>query len=197
MNKAYRHGQILKVIERQPVHTQDELARELAKVGLQTTQVNGQWVATAIRSGVRKLGDHDDARLRGSVTAFTSATAFEVNGIPVDATGATVDNGPVVLGARVEVRGSSVNGTIVATRVKVLRADDDAVRGVELHGTLSELDTTGKTFMLRGVKVAYGDLTVFQRGTVAQLANGVSVEVKGALSADGQTLAAILVEFED
>ena len=131
------------------------------------------------------------------MTAFTSATAFEVNGIPVDATGATVDNGPVVLGARVEVRGSSVNGTIVATRVKVLRADDDAVRGVELHGTLSELDTTGKTFMLRGVKVAYGDLTVFQRGTVAQLANGVSVEVKGALSADGQTLAAIVVEFED
>ncbi len=39
MNKAYRQGQILKVIERQPVHTQEELARELAKVGLQATQV--------------------------------------------------------------------------------------------------------------------------------------------------------------
>lgn len=39
MNKAYRQGQILRVIERQQVHTQEELARELAKVGLQTTQV--------------------------------------------------------------------------------------------------------------------------------------------------------------
>lgn len=49
MNKAYRHGQILKVIERQPVHTQDELARELAKVGLQTTQVT-------LSRDIRELG---------------------------------------------------------------------------------------------------------------------------------------------
>jgi transcriptional regulator of arginine metabolism len=39
MNKAYRQGQILKLIRRQPVHTQEELARELGKSGLQTTQV--------------------------------------------------------------------------------------------------------------------------------------------------------------
>ena len=49
MNKAYRHGQILKVIERQPVHTQDELARELAKAGLQTTQVT-------LSRDIRELG---------------------------------------------------------------------------------------------------------------------------------------------
>jgi len=49
MNKSYRQGQILRVIERQPIHTQDELARELAKVGLQTTQVT-------LSRDIRELG---------------------------------------------------------------------------------------------------------------------------------------------
>jgi len=49
MNKAYRQGQILKVIGRQPIHTQDELARELGKTGLQTTQVT-------LSRDIRELG---------------------------------------------------------------------------------------------------------------------------------------------
>lgn len=49
MNKAYRQGQILKVIERQQVHTQDELARALAKDGLQATQVT-------LSRDIRELG---------------------------------------------------------------------------------------------------------------------------------------------
>ncbi len=49
MNKAYRQGQILKVIGRQQVHTQDELARELGKGGLQTTQVT-------LSRDIRELG---------------------------------------------------------------------------------------------------------------------------------------------
>jgi len=49
MNKAYRQGQILKVIGRQQVHTQDELARELGKAGLQTTQVT-------LSRDIRELG---------------------------------------------------------------------------------------------------------------------------------------------
>lgn len=49
MNKSYRQGQILKVIGRQQVHTQDELARELMKVGLQTTQVT-------LSRDIRELG---------------------------------------------------------------------------------------------------------------------------------------------
>ena len=49
MNKAYRQGQILKVIGRQKVHTQDELARELGKAGLQTTQVT-------LSRDIRELG---------------------------------------------------------------------------------------------------------------------------------------------
>ncbi len=39
MNKSYRQGQILQLIQRKRVHTQDELARELARIGVQATQV--------------------------------------------------------------------------------------------------------------------------------------------------------------
>jgi transcriptional regulator of arginine metabolism len=49
MNKSFRQGQILKVIGRQQVHTQDELARELMKVGLHTTQVT-------LSRDIRELG---------------------------------------------------------------------------------------------------------------------------------------------
>lgn len=39
MNKSFRQGQILKIIRRLEIYTQDELAKELSHVGIQTTQV--------------------------------------------------------------------------------------------------------------------------------------------------------------
>ena len=67
MNKSYRQGQILKVIGRQQVHTQDELARELLKVGLQTTQVT-------LSRDIRELGLAKTAggyqRFAGEAPAF-------------------------------------------------------------------------------------------------------------------------------
>jgi transcriptional regulator of arginine metabolism len=39
MNKSFRQGQILKVIRSKEIYTQDELARELSQLGIQTTQV--------------------------------------------------------------------------------------------------------------------------------------------------------------
>ncbi len=39
MNKNFRQGQILKIIRRKEIYTQDELARELSQDGIQTTQV--------------------------------------------------------------------------------------------------------------------------------------------------------------
>lgn len=168
------------------------------RVRLAKTQTTaGTWDAVTIRSGVRKVEDHDDARLVGNVTAFTSATSFEVAGIPVDASTARIDNGPVTASSRVEVRGTANNGTIVATRVTVLRPSDDLVRGVELHGTISAPDATAKTFTLRGVKVTWTDTTVFLRGTSAGLVEGAKVEAKGALSTDGTSMTAALIQYED
>ena len=39
MSKNYRHGQILKLIRSKNIHTQDELAQELRKLGVSATQV--------------------------------------------------------------------------------------------------------------------------------------------------------------
>jgi len=39
MSKSYRHGQILKLIRINPIYTQEELAHELKKLGIQATQV--------------------------------------------------------------------------------------------------------------------------------------------------------------
>ncbi len=39
MTKSFRHGQILKLIRARPVHTQEELAQELQKLGIAATQV--------------------------------------------------------------------------------------------------------------------------------------------------------------
>lgn len=49
MNKSFRQGQILKLVARQQVQTQDELARELAKMGVQATQVT-------LSRDIRELG---------------------------------------------------------------------------------------------------------------------------------------------
>jgi transcriptional regulator of arginine metabolism len=39
MNKTFRQGQILRLINSRRIHTQDQLAQELAEVGVATTQV--------------------------------------------------------------------------------------------------------------------------------------------------------------
>lgn len=49
MNKAYRHGQILKLIRQHPVKTQEELAAELRKLGIPATQVT-------LSRDIRELG---------------------------------------------------------------------------------------------------------------------------------------------
>jgi transcriptional regulator of arginine metabolism len=49
MNKSFRQGQILNVIRNKEIYTQDELARELGQVGIQTTQVT-------LSRDIRELG---------------------------------------------------------------------------------------------------------------------------------------------
>lgn len=182
-----------------PVPDRPALANGLrVRVRLQTTQVNGQWLALTLRLGVRRVDDLPDARLRGFVTAFTSAQQFEVNGIPVDATNALVTPavGAVALGVLVEVRGRASNGVIVASRVKVINRLSDEWQRVELHGTVSALDTTARTFVLREITVNYANVVEWKDGTPADLANGRAVEVKGLWSADRSVLVAAIIEFE-
>lgn len=174
----------------------------MVRVRLQTTQVNGQWIAASVNTGVRKLEDHDEAEVEGRITASTFAAdkKFSVNGVEVDASTASFPKGSVgiVLGARVEVKGSAVNGVVIATSVKVEEERERELEGFELHGTISAFNGIAKTFLLRGVTVSFGDAgVVFKKGTLADLANDKKIEVKGIRSTDGTTLVASRISFED
>lgn len=169
------------------------------RVQLLTTQVNGQWVASAVRHGVKRVADFNDARMRGIVSAFTSAQAFEVNGIKVDASAARFEPNAasVVLGARVEVKGSVVNSVLVASKVEI-EGDSNARawRETELHGTVSALNASAKTFVLRAVTIDYSTVSEWKDGSASDLADGKRVEVKGEWSTDRRTLRAVKIEFE-
>ena len=174
----------------------------LVRVRLQTTKVGNNWVAATVVSGVRKIEDHNEAELEGTITASSFATdrKFSVNGVAVDASTATFPTGStgIVLGARVEVQGSALNGVVIATRVTVETEHERELAGFELHGAISGFDATAKTFLLRGVTVDFsGSGIEFRKGTVADLANGRKVEVKGVRSATGTALAATRITFED
>ena len=65
MNKAYRQGQILKLIHSQQIHTQEELAKLLQSAGISATQVT---LSRDIRElGIVKTG-------RGYAEAASAAT---------------------------------------------------------------------------------------------------------------------------
>ena len=170
---------------------------QIVRVLLQTTQVNGAWVATALRGGLRLPEvTRRDAHVEGVISVFTSTSSFQVNGLLVDASNATFPDGTtgIVLGAKVEVEGVVTNGVLVASKVEI--EDRRAVpRVLELRGEMGKLNTTDKTFALRGVTVWYGGTVEYKNGTAATLANGKAVEVKGVLSTDRTRLEARRIEF--
>ncbi len=172
----------------------------LVRVRLQAVQVAGAWVATQIDGTGKKPEDGGEVELEGTISAFTSQTSFSVNGIPVDASTATFGDGAasLALGVRVEVKGSAVNGVVVATRVSVEDEQEHHDKGFELHGAITANDPVAKTFVLREVKVSYAGAGIeYRGGSEAQLAVGVQLEVKGKLSADGTMLMAERISFGD
>ncbi len=172
------------------------------KVRLATVQTTtGAWTATRIKAAKKAMPDRIKAEVEGLITAFTSATSFSVNGLVVDATNASFPKGTasLALGARVEVKGTMADGKLVASVVKIEDRDrgDDAGNEIELHGSISAIDTTAKTFMLRGLTVSYAGNLSFERGSASNLANGVAIEVKGQSSGGGTTVQATRIKFED
>ena len=171
---------------------------QIVRVLLQTTQVNGAWVATALRGGLRLPEvTRRDAHVEGVISVFTSTSSFQVNGLQVDASNATFPDGTtgIVLGAKVEVEGVVTNGVLVASKVEIEDRRTEP-RLLELRGEMGNLNTTDKTFALRGVTVWYGGTVEYKNGTAATLANGKAVEVKGVLSTDRTRLEARRIEFE-
>lgn len=167
------------------------------RVRLQTVPVGGAWVATHLARGPLLPGPRPDAQVEGLVTAFTSATDFEVNGLRVDARGAAFPDGSdgIVLGARVEVSGAIVDGVLVARRVELAERRYLGRLRLEFHGPISRLDTAARLFALRGLTIWYGGSVVFANGSEADLADGRRVEVRGVVAVDRTRIEALRIRF--
>ena len=170
----------------------------LVRVRLTAAALPGpaEWTATRIRPPENANEDRDEAEIEGSVTAFTSAAQFSVNGIAVTTSTSTAfpDGTALALGMRVEVKGRLSAGVLIAERVKIEDSNDVNGHEFELHGTVSGL--VGTTFVLRGVTVDFSGSPEFRDGTSANLVNGANVEVKGVVSTDGTKVRATRIKFE-
>ena len=169
----------------------------LLRVTLATAPgATGIWRATALSAAVATLEDRERIEVEGRITSYTTASSFSVNGLPVDAAGASFPNGTagVVLGAKVEVKGRATSGVIVAQTVEVEGEEDDD--GFELHATIESVDAPAQRFVVRGITVTWSAATTFDSSTPDDIQVGRRVEVKGVLSTDGTQLDATKVHVE-
>lgn len=190
----------LQVFDLSVVGVPPGLANEqFVRLSLQTSQVGGRWRASAIAVEARGAGDRDEAEVEGLVSAFTSAALFSVNGVRIDASGATHVDGSAGLaeGVRVKVRGRSQAGLLIAASVDI-RSDDDALlEGVDLRGAVGSVDTAAQTFTLLGNVVFYGTQPPprFEGGTASDLPALPQVRVRGIVGPDRTRVVATRIEF--
>ena len=187
-------------------------AGELLRAVLATTQDNhGRWVVSAFGQAAAALPNGRRGGLQGVVSSTTDATHFVVGGVAVDASHAAITPAGTSIGvqSRVEVQGTIVGDVLVATAVEVDAAndgDDDGHGGgtggngdngrFEIDGAILGLDVVRQTLTMRGqTTVSYASAT-FSGGTVADLAVGKTIEVRGNLSADGSQVVATRIKFD-
>ena len=154
-----------------------------------------RWVVQSFSTALQALADADGVKVEGLISAFTSAAVFSVNGRPVDAS-AVAGTAGLAAGVRVEVQGSLRAGILRASTIRILSDQDLNDRGFEITAAITAVSRAQATITLRGVTVstARGDLR-YESGTVADLAVGRTVEVRGVLSADRRVLEATRIRF--
>ncbi len=127
------------------------VAGEFVRVLMQINPVGGVWQATAVQDSKHPLEDFDDTRIEARVSSYSSPAHFSVDGIDVDASGATFPAGTagLGLGARVAVEGVASGGVLTASSVQVKTDVDIVNEGFELDGPILTLDAAGQTFVVR------------------------------------------------
>ena len=167
-----------------------------AKVEVHGVLVAGKFVASVVHiedaaSSTSALGQ---AEIKGVISAFVSLSNFLVAGQKVDASTALIEDGTVaslINGATVEVNGTMVAGVIKATRVELKRASaapspstpppPSGSASFEATGSVSAFVSLS-SFKVSGVMID-GSRATIKDGTVADIQNGATVEVKGTLTA--------------
>jgi hypothetical protein len=172
---------------------------------------NGALIATRVEikaSGTTTPGtnppDMAEFEAKGTVSDFVSVAQFTLGGKSIDASGAIFLRGTTAdlkNGAIVEVKGTLVDGKVIASRVKF---DDDLATTppgttppvsteFEAKGAISSFASVA-SFVLAG-KTVDASTASFIGGTAADLKNGAIVEVKGTIV--NGVVKATRVSFED
>lgn len=159
----------------------------------------GRYSVQSFSTAQRPPPDRDTAAIQGLITAWTSAPSFSVNGLAVDASQAAFPDGTagLRLGARVEIKGRSVAGVLVATSVSLQTDQQVAERGFEFKGPITAVDAVARTITVKGQVISYArsDLRL-NGGTLADLVVGRAVEVKAQLSPQRTGFEATRIEFK-
>lgn len=141
------------------------------------------WAATAIRrADLQALPNVTSAELDGfemeleGIVSGVVGSRFTLQGLTVDGSAL---GAPITNGQRVEVKGRFTQGVLIAQSWESDEDSDRERKGFELHGVVSAL--SANTFELRGYSVTYDAST---KGAQV-LANGIGVEVKLQLQANG------------
>jgi GH24 family phage-related lysozyme (muramidase) len=164
-----------------------------------TRQTDGSVLATRVK--VEKRVEQQEVEMKGSVAAPKTGTcpsiSFNVGTQKVSTSSATefrdTTCAALAVGNQVEVKGTrQTDGSVLATRVKAEKNEDEDKNEVELKGSLGAPKTgtcPSISFNVGTQKVSTNSATEFRDTTCAALAVGDQVEVKGAKQSDGSVLA--------
>lgn len=156
-------------------------------------EVEGRLVGGIVFAEEIEFWAADHVELIGFVTDFVSVFEFTVESQVVRTDEETLfrDGTPedIVLGAKLEVEGSLVEGVLFAEEVEFWDPDQ-----IEVEGWVTDFVSVFE-FTVGEQAVQTDESTVFEYGTPEDLAIGVRLEVKGRLA--GDILVAERVSFEE
>lgn len=158
-----------------------------------TAAAGNQW--PVVRIDLRSpIEDSEESEVEGIL--LQNGSGLSVNGIPIDAS--RLPAGTVLpINRQVEIEGPIVSGVLVARKIEI--EDENEQAKVEARGAVSALDTSARTFVVRGITFRYTvGVTQQNGGTIAaNLIVGTSIEVEGRLSATGSGIVeALAIDFQ-
>lgn len=103
--------------------------------------------ATKVEAEDNDFDDTDEFEIEGIITDYINDGNFKINGISVNATGATKKPTTLVLAnnVRIEVEGSIINGALIAEKVKTREGS------VKIQAPVSFVNVTANSFNVRPV----------------------------------------------
>jgi hypothetical protein len=176
-----------------------------------TVNANNQLIATALTFEKQTApgAAGEDGQVEGLVSAFTSSSNFEVNGVTVLTNASTqFENGTaadVKLNAKVEAEGQvDSSGRIVASKVSIKASSSQ--QQVEIVQNVEAVDTAAGTLTVFGIKVQVNSETRLEDKSLAEkrpfgLANivvGDQLRIRGTVQANAAAkVLATRVDRED